>query len=76
MTINKEELWDRLRRAYETEGMKADILKDLCQPESIPSTLTDELDREIYDVLNTIQEETKYHCQIISLLLNRLGKKD
>jgi len=76
MEFAKEVLLDRLKRAYETEGMKADILKDLCQPEGIPSTLADELRREIYEVLSTIHEETKYHQQVILSLLSRLGKKD
>lgn len=75
MEITKEVLLDRLKRAYETEGMKADILKDLCHPENIPSTLANGLRRELYDELNKIREETEYHQKVLEALLTQLGKK-
>ncbi len=75
MAISKEELVDKLKRAYEMEEIMADILIGLCQFEEGSDNLPDEVRRKIHQTMLVIQKQTWKHRDIDAELLRQIAQE-
>ncbi len=64
--MNKEELLDKLKRAYIMEEEMASTLIDLCHPKSLPDDLSEGARKRIEDILLGIKADTLRHKKIVS----------
>ena len=64
--MNKEELLDKLNRAYAMEEEMAGKLIDLCHPKSLPDDLSGGARKRIEDILLVIKADTLNHKKIVS----------
>lgn len=70
--MNKEELSDKLNRAYIMEEEMAEMLIDLCQPVSLPDDLPQETCNRIEHLLSIIKTDTLRHKKIVSEIRGNL----
>ena len=64
--MNKEELLDKLNRAYAMEEEMAGILIDLCHPRTLSDDLSEGARKRIEDILLGIKADTLRHKKIVS----------
>lgn len=70
--MNKEELSDKLNRAYIMEEEMAGMLIDLCQPASLPDDLPQETRKHLERLLSIIKTDTLRHKKIVSEIRGNL----
>jgi len=67
--MNKEELLDLLRRAYEMEEVMSADLIDLSSSQDFPEGIPDNVKKRLQATLNSIKEDTLRHKKIVSQML-------
>jgi hypothetical protein len=73
MKIAKEELLDRLRRAYEMEEVMAGLLTDLAGPHVLTSKIPEQDRQKVHKMLCIIHTDTLEHQKVVSSLIRRLS---
>lgn len=63
--MDKNEILDKLNRAYEMEEAMSGILIDLCQPEALSEELSEKDRKRIGQILFVIKEDTLQHKEIV-----------
>ena len=63
--MNKEEILDRLNRAYAMEEEMAGVLIDLCYPRTLSDDLSEGVRKRIEDILLVIKADTLRHKKIV-----------
>lgn len=71
--MNKEEILDKLKRAYMMEEEMAGTLIELCQPESLPEDLAEEAGKRVAGILAGIKADTLRHKKIVSEIKESLA---
>ena len=73
MEMNKEELLDKLRRAFEMEEVMAGTLTALIQAQALAIDIPEAQRRRIHEVLSTIHQDTLRHKQIVSGMMKSVS---
>ncbi len=74
MEIAKEELLDKLRRAYEMEEVMAADLLDLALPHILPKNVSEEKRSKVHAVISVIRKDTLEHRKIVHGLIQKVSK--
>lgn len=73
MKITKEELLDKLKRAYEMEEVMAGLLADLAVPRALILKIQDRDRKKVYRLLSLIHADTLEHQKIVSGIIRDLS---
>ena len=73
MKIGKEELLDRLKRAYEMEEVMADLLTALAMPHVLTSKIPEQNRQKVHKMLAIIHADTLKHKKIVSGMIKNLS---
>ena len=73
MKISKEELLDKLRRAYEMEEVMAADLMELAKPYVLKEGVPEEKRNKAHAVISIIQSDTLEHRKIVHELIQRVS---
>ena len=73
MKIGKEELLDRLKRAYEMEEVMTDLLTDLTGPHVLTSKIPEQDRQKVHKMLSIIHTDTLGHQKVVSSMIKRLS---
>ena len=73
MKISKEELLDRLKRAYEMEEVMAGLLTDLAGPHVLTSKIPEQERQKVHKMLAIIHADTLEHQKLVSRMIKRLS---
>ncbi|MBN1871438.1 MAG: hypothetical protein JW800_02585 [Candidatus Omnitrophica bacterium] len=72
MSITKAQFEDRLKRAYDAEAMKCDILESLCEAGNLNEAFDEEVRAEVLTILTAIREDTEHHKDILSSMIKEV----
>ena len=70
--MDKEELLDRLRRAYEMEEKMVVSLIDLLQPELFSEDIDPKKSKQIQNIILSIKKDSSRHESIVGKMIKEL----
>ena len=73
MKIGKEELLDKLRRAYEMEEVMAADLMELASPYVLKKDVPEEKREKVQAVISMIRSDTLEHREIVRELIQKVS---
>ena len=73
MKIGKEELLDRLKRAYEMEEVMAGLLTELAGPHVLTSKIPAQDRQKVQKMFTIIHADTLRHQKVVSSMIRRLS---
>ena len=74
MKISREQLLDRLKRAYEMEEVMVGLLTDLAGPHVLTSKIQEQDRRKVHKMLAMIHADTLRHKKIVAKMMENVSE--